>query len=474
MLRTVDQYKESLRDGREVYYRGEKVDDVTTHPILSLSVNHNLAMMSSIAEDKDLRSRMIVTHPEHGEMVRFFQAPKSTEDLLKRYEITSELTKRISFIVAHIGSDMLFALTVIANHVGKEYAERMNKFGEYIMKSDLAIAGAQMDVKGDRSLRPSQQADPDLYLHVVETRDDGIVVRGAKAHTSNAPTANELIVLPSRMMGPGEEDYAVAFAIPANTKGIKMICRPCTEAEGPVHQLEGPRVKKVAMVETTTIFDDVFVPWERVFVYRDPKAAGALANLFALFHRFSALSYRSALAEEMIGCAKLIAEYNGIDKMGHVMEKIATLINFAEYQKLCVKMSAYECNYDKNTGIAMPNILYANMGKLFSNQNYLNAIQALVDIAGGYAITAPSGQDYDNPELRKYIDKYTAGVASVPPGNRFKLFLFIREMVALLGGLETVTMIHAEGSVQASILSFYRDYNFEPVKSSIKELLGLE
>jgi 4-hydroxybutyryl-CoA dehydratase/vinylacetyl-CoA-Delta-isomerase len=472
MIRTTEQYEQSLRDGREVYYRGERVKDVTKHPILSLAVNHNKSVLN-LYKEKDLRDLLIVNDPKYGETIRFFQPPRSAQDLISRYTLTYEFTRRTATLFAHIGSDMLFALTIIANHVGKESAEKMRNFGDRILSQDLSLAGAQMDVKGDRNLRPSEQADPDLYLRVVQSRDDGIVVRGAKAHTSNSMTANELIVLPSRMMQKGEEEYAVAFAIPVNTKGVKLICRPALESEVPLHPLEGPRVLHSAVVETLTVFDDVFVPWDRVFIYRDSRAAGMLANLFALYHRFSALSYRTALAEILVGTAKLMAEYNGLERVNHIQEKIVKLINFVEFQRICVRMSAYECQIDKGTGIAMPNIMHANIGKLYSNLHYMDAIQSLIDIAGGIAITAPSGQDYANPELRKYIDKYTAGKASVPAGNRFKLLLFIREIVALLGGLESVTMIHAEGSIQASTLALYRDYKFDPMIESVKKLASL-
>ena len=472
MKDSIEKYEERMRDGREVYYRGQKVEDVTKHPVLALATNFYKNVLE-LYKDEEVKKMLFVNDPTYGEITRFFQAPKSSQDLIKRSDLTTELTRRTGHLYAHIGSDMLFALTMIANKVGKEYAERMRKFGEYIIKTEPVLAGAQMDVKGDRGLRPSQQADPDLHLRVVEERDDGIIVNGAKAHTSNSCVSDELIVLPGRMMIKGEEEFAFGFAIPINTKGLKMICRPVLESEGRMHPLETPRVGHAAVVETTTIFDRVFVPWERVFVYRDPKAAGALANLFALFHRFSAVSYRAALSEIILGCAKLMAEYNGLDKGGYINEKVASIVNFTEIQRLCIRMSAYECQYDKITGIAMPNPLHANIGKLYSNNNYMSAVQSMIDVAGGIAITAPSGDDYDNPELKKYIDKYYAVKASVPAGNRFKLALFIREIVALMAGMDSVSMIHAEGSIVASILALYRTYDFGPSIKTVKRMASI-
>ncbi len=230
------------------------------------------------------------------------------------------------------------------------------------------------------------------------------------------------------------------------------------------------RARKRSAGETLTVLDNVFIPWEHVFLYRDVAAASGLALLFALFHRLSALSYRAALSEHLIGLGKLVAEANGVERVAHIQRDLADLISFAEIQRLCARMAAYECRIDPKTGVAVPNHIYTNVGKLYSNGNYLNVIKSLIDIAGGAAITSPSAEDYQDEWLRTFVRKYMRG--AVPGEDRFKLMLLLRETVALMGGAEAVIHIHAEGSMEASIIELNRSYNFSESKRVIENLIS--
>jgi len=462
MITKFEEYKNSLRDGREVYYRGKKVDDVTKHPILGLQVN----LMEYYFNEK-----YYYDDPVLGvKTSKFYKVPRSSSDLVERSKLTYDLTIESGMLLPHIGSDAIFSTMISTSKLEEKYGERFTNYAKDVTKNNLFLAGAQIDVKGDRRLRPSQQEDPDMYVHVVEERADGIIVRGAKIHTTYMAVANEAFVLPGRAFREGDEDYAICFAVPANAKGLKLMARPAIATEAALHDLEGVRTRKRSEGETLTIFENVFVPWERVFVYKDIAAASGLALLFALWHRLSALSYRTAVAEHLIGLGKLIAEANGIDRASHIQKDITDLISFTEIQRMCAKMTAYECHMDKKTGIAVPNNIYTNVGKLYSNENYLNIMRSLIDIAGGIAITAPSGDDYANEELKPYINKYLRG--AIPGGDRFKLMLILREAIALLGGEETVIHIHAEGSMQASIIELYRSYDFTEPKRLIENLLS--
>ncbi|MBA7602760.1 4-hydroxybutyryl-CoA dehydratase/vinylacetyl-CoA-Delta-isomerase [subsurface metagenome] len=470
-IKNVEDYKESLRDGRVVFYRGKKVDDVTKHPILSLAVKHVGCFFGEGIEDNELRKRLFYYDPELKATVSaFYKEPRSPSDLYDRFQLTYDVTKTAGILAAHISSDAVFSSKIVASELGGEYRERILSYAENATRNNLFLAGAQIDVKGHRRLRPAQQKDADLYVHAVEEKSDGVVVRGAKLHTSNAITCNELFVLPGRAFREGEEDYAIAFAVPANAKGLKLICRPAIGAEAAVNDLEGARASKIAVLESLTIFDNVFVPWERVFVYKDVEKASMLALMFALWHRFTAVSYRVGLADYLIGLAKLVEEANGLEQVPHIQKDIVDIITYAEVQKMCAKMAAYEGIKHEQTGIYIPNPIYTNIGKLYSNANYLNVIHSLIDIAGGLAITAPSGDDYDNEELREDINKYLS--AAIPGEERFKLFLILRETVALMGGEESVTHIHAEGSERASLIELYRTYDFDGPKKLIQGLLS--
>lgn len=456
-----EKYKKSLVDGREVYYRGRKVDDVTEHPIISLEVD----TMSHFFEKK-----FLYDDPEIGvETSKFYKVPHTSSDLLERSQLTYEITKDTGTLMPHIGSDALFSAMMVTNDL-EEYKERMTSYKKDVVTNNLFLAGAQIDVKGHRQLRPLQQEDPDVHVHVVDEKPDGVTVRGAKMHTTYGLVSNEIFVLPGRGLRKGEEDYAISFAVPTNAKGLKLISRPAIGTEAALHDLEGARTKRVTHVESLTIFDNVFVPWERVFVYKDVERGTRLALLFALWHRLSAVSYRAGLAEYLVGLGKLVAEANGIDGVPHIQKDVVDLIAFAEIQKLCAKMAAYECTKDDGTGMAIPNATYTNIGKLYSNENYLNVMRSLIDIGGGLIVTAPSGDDYANEELRRDISKYLRG--AIPGEERFKLFLLLREAISLLGGEESVIHIHAEGSIRASLIELYRTYNFDEPKRIIGKLLS--
>lgn len=474
-MKTYEDYVKSLKDGRVVYYRGEKVDDLTTHPILKHTPVFLGRIHHGINLDKKLVDKFFFNHPDTGTWLsKFYKIPRSSQDLLDRFQMTWDFTMNSIINIAHIGSDMFFAMMIASKYMGEEYSKRMDAFSKYLLTENPVLAGAQMDVKGDRSLRPSEQKDPDMHVHVVQERDDGIVVSGAKIHISWAYAANEILVIPSRSTRKGEEHFAVGFSIPPNAKGIKMICRPCPELEASPNEPEHPTQRFGGhFSETLIIFDKVFVPWDRVFVYRDSIQGSRLALNFALWHRFTAVSYRGAWANIMIGITKLLAEYNGTENVAHINRNICYLIQYAEIQKICGKMAAIESSMEPKTGLAVPNPIYTNIGKLFSNSGHFEARQAMIDTAGGLAITAPSGEDFLNDELKQDIDKYLAG-HNVSGINRFKLYMLVREAVGLHAGLEDVGELHAEGSILPSVLELSRSYKYDEVKQYVKNFAGIE
>src|SRR6059036_706699 len=232
-LRTVEQYKESLRDGRVVYFRGHRVEDVTKHPVIGIAVNH-AAIDYAMAHQPEHRDLTVYRDPGSGdEYSRYFKIPRVSEDLLQRSELietSTRLGRTVVVLVKEIGTDCLFALHLIAKQMdvqlGTKYLPSVRAMFEHCRNNDLAMAVAQTDAKGDRSRGPAEQAHPDYYVRVVDRRPGGIVVRGAKVHTSVAPNANELFVIPTRNLTQADKDYAVAFCIPLNTPGLKMIASP--------------------------------------------------------------------------------------------------------------------------------------------------------------------------------------------------------------------------------------------------------
>src|SRR5215471_7525872 len=228
-LRSADEYIASLRDGRTVYFRGARVPDVTTHPVIGVAVRH-ATIDYRRADDPAHRDLAVVQGPDGDVHSRYYALPRSPDDQRQRSALVERATTiggTLVVLIKEIGSDALFALLRVASVLdaqrGTTYLPRVEAFYRHCRDHDLAVAVAQTDVKGDRSRGPAAQADPDLYLHIVDRRADGIVVRGAKAHTSVSTNANELIVLPTRAMGEADRDYALSFAVPMDTPGLILL-----------------------------------------------------------------------------------------------------------------------------------------------------------------------------------------------------------------------------------------------------------
>jgi 4-hydroxybutyryl-CoA dehydratase/vinylacetyl-CoA-Delta-isomerase len=465
-LKSFDEHRESLRDGREVYYDGQRVDDVTTHPVLGIGMAH-AAIDYRLAEDPEHRDLATYTDPETGGVYsRYYKTPTGAEDLLNRRELIAAGTragKGVVPIIKEIGTDAFFTLHILAHHLDQhrrtEYLPRVQAFYQYCRDNDLAQAVAQTDVKGDRGKRPSEQLHPDYYVRIVERREDGIVVRGAKAHTTGAPFVNEIIVLPTRAMSEADADYAVSFAVPVNTPGLKLIAHPSSHVVGDIFSY--PVSSEHKMVETLTIFDEVFVPWERVFLCGEWEYAGALANTFVQFHRFTAIAYKLPLCELLIGGAALMARYNGIADKSHVREKLMELIAWTETTRGLAVAAAVEHTVVP-PGIAVPNTTLTNVAKYHFARNYHMMAQYVQDIAGGLIVTGPSTAGWESPATRPYLERYLGGAEGISVEQRLRLINLLHDLVASeFGGYHEVLAIHAEGSLAAQGITVVREYDVE-------------
>lgn len=475
-MRTEHDYLAGLRDGRVVYYRGERASDVTTHTALAVGAKHT-AIDFRLAHDPAFRELLLATDPLTGQTIsRYFIIPRSAEDLLKRRELIETVTREAKTtvpLVREIGSDAIFALLVVTGeqgNAGEEYRGRVQRFYEHCREEDLALAVAQTDVKGDRGLRPSQQPNPDAYLRIVDERSDGIVVRGAKAHTTNAVYADELIVLPTRAMGAADAAYAVAFAVRPNTPGLRFLAAP--RGFGTTSAFDNPVSSTTKMVETLTVFDDVLVPWDRVFLARQWHSAGELAKTFVEFHRFTAVSYKTPLLELLVGMATLMAEYNGIGKAAHVRDKLVQLLMYLETVRGLTKAAAIECRH--RHGVAVPGVVYTNAAKYYFAAHYHEMARLVQDIAGGLVVTAPMEQDWQNPETRADMERYLAGSAASSAEQRLRAINLVRDVTASdLGGYLELLAIHAEGSLETQKLTILMDADLGPYRDYAKRLAGI-
>jgi aromatic ring hydroxylase len=466
MLRNNIEFEESLQDARKVFYEGSLVEDVTQHPILGVAAKH-ASYLFKWQNEREYSDLLACDDVTHGRISSFYKIPRTPEDLKKRFELiyqTTRLGRGMFNIVKAIGSDAIFALMLVSRIVdaeyGTEYRKRVNDFYEAVVDRDLALAVAQTDVKGNRIKRPSEQVDKDMYLRIVERRDDGIIVSGAKAHTTQSIASNEIIVIPTRSMSEADKDYAVAFAIPPNTKGLTMISRPMKASENARNDPSLVIGNNNAENETLTIFDEVFVPWNRVFLAGEWKYAGLLASMFPTYHRFTAIAYRAAMGDLYLGLGKLIAEHNGTSETSNIRRNVVKLMTYKETLRLAGNGAADFAEKDGGSDICVPNRVYTNVGKLFANENYLDSVKNLVDIAGGLASTLPHSNDLNNPAERPLLLKYLSGAMPGKTEERIRLISTVREIISSYGALFTSAMIHAEGSIEASIIELYRSYDY--------------
>ena len=476
-IKTPQQYIESLKDGRIVFCNGERVKDVTQHPILKIC--RDWMAMDYVLEN-DSRYRDLITEKnEEGERVSFALMPqRSREDLLRLREIV-KLWARVCLGkppgAKFVAKDGLNAVTVVSQRIDKKYgtnyAERVEAYRKHLQKNDLAFAMGLTDVKGDRSLRPSQQKPhQDYYVRIVEERKDGIIVRGAKTHISQAPLCNEILIAPCHAMREDDKAYAVSFAIPVNSKGMTMI-----SAEPEVNEannlFDHPIAGSVYINDATIIFEDVFVPNERIFLKGEWEFAGQVAHMFANFHRLSAETYKAMELELFTGAASLMAEYNGVEKVPHIRDKLTWLVMYTEAVEVIGKSACEHCISEPDSDLVYPNPMYANICKFYFADNWHQATKYIQDIAGGITVTCPSSKDYLNPEIHGLLDKYLGGREGVPTEHRLRMAKLIRDLTS---SYEDVLTIHAEGSLEAQKLSIYALADFDRYKAAAKRAARIQ
>lgn len=475
-IKSPQEYIESLKDGRVVYCNGKRIEDVTEDPVLR--VCRDWVAMDYVLNN-DLKYQDLLTEVnDDGERVSFALMPQKTKADLMRLREMVKLWARVCFGkppgAKFVAKDGLNAVTVVSRRVDKKYgthyAENVEAYRKHLQTNDLAFAMGLTDAKGDRSLRPSQQAHPDYYVHIVEEREDGIVVSGAKMHISQAPLCNEILIAPCRAMGEDDKAYAVAFGVPVNAKGLTMIsAEPEITAETTL--FDHPIGKSVFINDATIIFDNVFIPKERIFLKGEWDFAGEVAYMFANFHRLSAETYKAMELELFTGTAAMMADYNGIEKAGHVREKLTWLVMYTEAVEVLGKAACEYCAEEPSGEFVYPNPMYANICKFHFADNWHQATKYIQDIAGGIVATCPSSMDYFNPETHDMLERALGGKAGIPTEDRLKMVKLVRDLTS---SYEDVLTIHAEGSLEAQKMSILVMGDFDRYKAAAMRAARIE
>src|SRR5208283_4863731 len=480
-LKTAEQYEESLRKmNLKVYLLGELVKNPVDNPIIRPSMN-SVKMTYSLAQDPQHEDLMTAKSHLTGEKInRFCHLHQGTEDLVKKVKMQRLLGQKTGACFQRcVGMDAINALDSVAfemdEKVGTEYHKRFVKFLRMMQEEDLTVDGAMTDPKGDRSLAPNKQADPDMYVRVVEKKADGIVVRGAKAHQTGAINSHWILVMPTIAMQKDDADYAVCFAAPADAKGIYYIYgrQSCD-----TRKLEGSKIdvgnKQFGGHEALMVFEDVFIPWENVFMCGEYEYSGLLVERFAGYHRQSYGGCKVGVGDVLIGAAALAADYNGAAKASHIKDKLIEMVHLNETLYACGIACSSEGRRTPS-GTYLINLLLANVCKQNVTRLPYEIARLAEDIAGGLMVTMASEQDFKHPEIGKVIEKYFQGVASVPTEHRMRILRLIENIT--LGtaavGYRTESM-HGAGSPQAQRIMISRQGNLEHKKSLAKELAGIK
>ena len=480
-LMTGEQYIESIRKlNMQVYMFGKKIESPVDDPILRPSLN-SVRMTYDLAQKPEYQDLMTAVSNLTGERVnRFTHIHQSTEDLVKKVKMQRLLGQQTAACFQRcVGMDAFNAVWSTTYETDKKYGthyhENFKKFAAYVQEHDLTVDGAMTDPKGDRSKAPHEQADPDLFLRVVERRPDGIVVRGAKAHQTGALNSHEVIIMPTQSMKPEDADYAVSFAVPMDTKGIFMIIgrQSCD-----TRKLEGSELDvgnaEFGGVEALMVFDDVFVPNERIFLDGETEFAGMLVERFAGYHRQSYGGCKVGVGDVLIGAAALAADYNGAGKASHIKDKLIEMTHLNETLYACGIACSAE-GHPTESGNYLIDLLLANVCKQNVTRFPYEIARLAEDIAGGLVVTAPSEADLRDPKIGPYVEKYFQAAPGVSTENRFRILRLIENLT--LGtaavGYRTESM-HGAGSPQAQRIMISRQGNLPMKKELAKKIAHIK
>jgi 4-hydroxybutyryl-CoA dehydratase/vinylacetyl-CoA-Delta-isomerase len=479
-MMTAEQYEESLRSlNLVVYMFGKRVDNVVDDTIIRPS-------MQAVAKTYEMAHR-----PEHADIMtatshltgktinRFTHIHQSVDDLVKKSKMGRLLGRETGCCFQRcVGMDTLNALSIVTYNMdqkyGSEYHPRFLTYLEYVQENDLTCDGAMTDPKGDRSLPPHLQADPDLYLHVVEERKDGIVVRGAKAHQTGAVNSHEIIVMPTMSMHKEDRDYAVSFALPADAQGILYIMgrQSCD-----TRKLEQGMLDRGNILfgghEALVVFDNVFVPWERVFMYKDYKFAGQLVEKFAAYHRQS-YACKVGVGDVLIGASQTAAEYNNVAKASHIKDKIIEM-NHLNETLYCGCIACASEGSQEPSGTYSVDTLLANIHKQNVTRFPYEISRIAQDIAGGLMVTMPSEMDLTAPETGKWVGKYFTANCDVPVLNRMRILRLIENLTLGTAAVSYLTeSMHGAGSPQAQRIMITRLVDMMEKTTAAKKLCGID
>lgn len=432
-VRTREEYIESLREQKpKVYMAGEEIKDIVDHPAFERGIS-DAAVTYEIAHDPKYHKLSTVISPLSNEEISLWtHIPENEGDLVDKVRLMKAVGEYLCPCCYRcLTTDCLAAAWAVSYEIDQkyntDYHQRVIKIVMEAQRNDWIIGGSAHDAKGDRSLSPSQQADPDMYLHVVERRKDGIVVKGAKLHSTASAYTNMLQVMPSAFPKEFEKDYAVGFFTPVDAEGITFICRPPAVPTEP-KELENPYSSNHGgHVECFIIYDNVFVPWERVFMCGEYEFVPLLRSILFSHHMMHKCMCRWAGIDLSIGATALVADYNGLEEARNIQDYLAEMMVNAEIVQSCAFAAAME-GWKHESGVYVPKVGPVAAGKLYAARKLGEDRYFMQDAAGGLVATMASEKDYRNPKTREFLEKYYKRRQGIPTEHVIRAFRLIEDL----------------------------------------------
>ena len=474
---TADDYVASLRDRKlNVFLFGERIEEPVDHPMIRPSINAVAATYRLATEDPDLATAesSIVGRTVN----RFLHITESVDDVVQQNRMQRRLGQLTGTCfqrcVGMDGINALFSTTFDCDRVhGTDYHRRFRDFVEMVQQRNLVIGGAMTDVKGDRSKTPSDQDDPDLYVRIVDHRQDEVVIRGAKAHQTGCINSHWILVMPTIRLTERDREYAVVCAVPVDADGITFIYgrQSCDTRSMEDGDLDSGNAR-FAGQEAMLILDDVFIPWHQVFMDGEFEFAAPLVEQFTAYHRRSYVC-KSGVGDVLIGAAALAADYNGVERASHVRDKLVEMTHLNETIYGTGIAASHE-SVQTEAGNYVNDALLANVCKLNVTRFPYEIGRLAQDLAGGLVATLPSEADFRNPSTGPLLEKYLAGRTGVPTEHRLRAARLIENMTMGRNAVGYLTeSLHGAGSPQAQRFQIGRQSDLEGKKALAKRLAGI-
>jgi aromatic ring hydroxylase len=485
-MRTKEQHIQGLgKMKRNVYFNGSLIDRTDELQLPCLDTIGTTFDEAAKPENEGLMTA--ISHLTGEKINRFTHIHMSKDDLHKKQDMTRQLCHKVGGCIQRCmgidATNSIYNVSYEADKLNKgatQYHENFKKWLTRFQTEDLVGCSAQTDVKGDRMLRPAEQPNPDSYVRIKERLSDGIVVSGCKLHISEASVADEVLVVPTRALRPEDKDYAVSFAIPGDWEGLKQVIT--------VHNLRPREHFKRGFLPGATdsymIFDDCFIPWDRVFLAGEWQHGGVLALLFALFHRHSYSGCKPAIGDLLLGTAALAAEVNNVHKTSHIREKLAEIIMVTEL--------GYAAGFTASAmgkpevfipglgfvpygpGSYIPNSIYCNVGRCLTGEAVWREAEILCDISGGVVATFPHEKDFVNPDTKDLLLKYTKRNEKMPVEDQAQFWRYLGDILcSATGGITNVGNYHGGGSPIMEQIAITTQYDIESRKKLVRYIAGM-